>query len=474
MRYLILFVLLACRMFSATLYIDFVGGSDAAAGTKIAPWKHHPYMTGWTGSYSHAAGDQFIFKGGVSWDHTCWPMTIATGGSGTGVRDVYTVDQTWFTGGAWTRPIWDGEYTSLNSHNCYVSANYVQIDNIEMKRKKCSNVSTAPALLSCDGSGCLVTNCYLHGWQTTSASDDAYGGFVNGTSAPAVDLTMDNTEIENSENIGIQRSGVCIRLVAIIQNGCKIHDNSSAILFCLKFTHSQLYNISGDPFDGVYHCNGIYLYPKAYGLGVNGELSYSYLHDVYLGANMFYPNPSNNNTITMFNNVLYGHMSAQGAVEIQTDQFGTTAGTFSGYNNTINNFDVAAAAFHVSLGGSSPLLSVLNLYNNHVINAASLTDASVGVNTTTYNNGTNLSQTAATASGQGYVLGNLYAPTSISNGTYNTGTDESGTFTTDILGITRPQASIWDIGAYEFVGSGSTGGSTLSGKISLLGKISIK
>jgi hypothetical protein len=38
------------------------------------------------------------------------------------------------------------------------------------------------------------------------------------------------------------------------------------------------------------------------------------------------------------------------------------------------------------------------------------------------------------------------------------GVDLSATFTTDILGVTRPQGVAWDIGAYEFLGLTGTGG----------------
>src|SRR6266849_1753199 len=88
-------------------YIDYTGGSNSNAGTKASPWKTHPYMqtsSACTGSgsapgYSHQAGDQFIFKGGVTWPGPCFPMNIAQGGSSSTVRDTYAVDQTWFVGG---------------------------------------------------------------------------------------------------------------------------------------------------------------------------------------------------------------------------------------------------------------------------------------------------------------------------------------------------------------------------------------
>src|SRR6266404_1572959 len=62
-------------------YFDFVGGADANAGTSTgAPWKHHPFFQGWTGTYNHAVGDCFYFKGGVTWDSSNWRLNITSGG----------------------------------------------------------------------------------------------------------------------------------------------------------------------------------------------------------------------------------------------------------------------------------------------------------------------------------------------------------------------------------------------------------
>lgn len=65
------------------------------------------------------------------------------------------------------------------------------------------------------------------------------------------------------------------------------------------------------------------------------------------------------------------------------------------------------------------------------------------------------------------------------NGTLATGSaaigaglDLSATYTVDYAGTTRTLP--WDIGAYKYTGAGGTGGSTLSGKITLTGKVSIK
>jgi hypothetical protein len=93
-------------------YIDFATGLDANAGTKVSPWKHYGGMLGSTGNanaFSHASGvaDTFFFKGGVTWDQTCFPMTIDTQGTYDRSNYTFTVDSTWYTGGSFSRPTFD-------------------------------------------------------------------------------------------------------------------------------------------------------------------------------------------------------------------------------------------------------------------------------------------------------------------------------------------------------------------------------
>ena len=61
-------LMIATMAWSTTYYIDFVGGLNTNSGlSKTAAWKHAPAMAGFNGSYTHHAGDRFIFKGGVTW-----------------------------------------------------------------------------------------------------------------------------------------------------------------------------------------------------------------------------------------------------------------------------------------------------------------------------------------------------------------------------------------------------------------------
>ena len=69
----------------ATYYVDFASGSDRNSGiSKDAPWQYAPGM-------NHCAfncaliglqpGDQVIFKGGVTWDASAFPMVVSASGA---------------------------------------------------------------------------------------------------------------------------------------------------------------------------------------------------------------------------------------------------------------------------------------------------------------------------------------------------------------------------------------------------------
>jgi len=118
---------------ATTYYVDFVGGDDSNSGTsKSTPWKRCPGMVGFAGSYTHAAGDIFTFKGGVTWPSAVLPLTIGYSGT-SGNIDEYTVDETWYSGGSWTRPTFDAEQTDdkliINTNRDYIKFNQLNLIN---------------------------------------------------------------------------------------------------------------------------------------------------------------------------------------------------------------------------------------------------------------------------------------------------------------------------------------------------------
>jgi hypothetical protein len=123
-------------------YIDFVSGSDSSNGTsKATPWKWAPGMNGFNGTYSHNAGDQFIFRGGTQCGSLGLPCFGASGywqitNSGTsGQPDYYGVDRTWYSGSSWSPPVIDGGSLNPVAHTPYVkvAGSYVTMDGLQIQ-----------------------------------------------------------------------------------------------------------------------------------------------------------------------------------------------------------------------------------------------------------------------------------------------------------------------------------------------------
>lgn len=90
-----------------TCYFIAASGADTNNGTsESTPWAHVPGMAGCTSAcaaVTPAGGVGFIFRGGDTWGSTNY-FVIKNGGS-SGSPVYYGVDQTWYTGSVWNRPI---------------------------------------------------------------------------------------------------------------------------------------------------------------------------------------------------------------------------------------------------------------------------------------------------------------------------------------------------------------------------------
>jgi len=128
---LLLLVLAVCRADAAAEYfIDSDAANDSANGTSTnTPWKRAPGMVNFAGSYSHANGDIFWFRGGKTWTNQ-W--TIANSGA-LGSEDVYRSHRTWpsgtdaqaiFDGGGLFRA--SGMLNAVTKHNLkFIDLNFI-------------------------------------------------------------------------------------------------------------------------------------------------------------------------------------------------------------------------------------------------------------------------------------------------------------------------------------------------------------
>lgn len=438
----------------STYYIDYNATDDSGAATKGDPWKRCPGMVGFSGSYSHSAGDRFVFKGGVTWPNTVFPMTVTQGGSGESTRDYYEIDATWYTGGSWSRPVWDLEDTETTGTNRVMEVqsglSYITVDNIEVENFYWTGATSyGNDIIFKYNTATYITykNMYVHSWThgTTGAgtTDDA-NIFQGYTSAPLGTGCIIEYCIADGSRAGDSmyfNYGGCpiIRHNTIhdIANGIQSTGVSLTDHLCYGNT---VYNIV-DSFETSQHENNLTF-------GGPGKCYDNVLYQV--GAGMcLYVQPgwgSVDGDQWVYNNLVYNNTATQ---PFTVDpEYIDIDGTLYIFNNTVEGG--VNACFRVV--NRSYYIATIMLQNNHwITTAADATSVEGTVNnlTETYN----LKQTQTEATAEGYVLGNQYAPGSTTGSTVNQGTSKSAYFTTDRIGITRPQGADWDIGAYEYAQS---------------------
>ncbi len=413
---------------ATTYYIDYASGSDSYNGTsKATPWKHAPGMQGFSASYTHQAGDVFIFKGGVTWGETNWKMTVNGGGTN-GDPDYYGVDKTWYTGSSWARPIFDAESASISGNGIMiqVEAGYVTFDNIEF-RNLVSASSAATKYIGIDSqSNILVENCYFHAWDQVyfniSTISRNSSGVVTVTTAGANDFTTGMNLVvsgvtDNSFNTscgnhcgsptgsitvmsGTQFIYTSANMTAASSSGGIVSDTdqgmgvvtcggtctSNEVTNCLieNTSFSTVHN-SGEVFQGINHIDHNTIHDVAsVASGVNVfddnliyDVSYptadfdaSYHTDgayqVYSGA--------------IYNNVFYNYGANETALypNPEGDNSTCTPNTVSIYNNvyfplaapdTVNMVDINDS-YYTGAGGCD----TINIYNNTLV-ANGLVDA---------------------------------------------------------------------------------------------------
>lgn len=439
----LLLFLIPAESVAATYYIDCGNGNDANNGTSTStPWRHSPYMVGWTGSYTHAAGDKLVFKGGVTCPRSFLPLAINLGGN-SGDRDVHGVDQTWFTGGSWTRPIFDGENGPIIQNPVIITAEYVTFDNIEIKNHLAPNNPVDAAGVKVDAANVTVSNCFIHAWDWGGTLDDAGSGGIRRGGGFANFIATGNTidGAPQSDRGGALRGGgeASFNTIRNVPN---------ALLWGGSVHHNTIDNVT-DSFDPAMHENAIELFSS------NSEIYSNLITNVLAGINLF-----SCDSIRIYNNVIYNSTPIPIQLDTCTDFENATVEI---YNNSVEcqNNGAGACLRAVERGFD---LGTLIVKNNHWIgNVAPICINKPGsgcADVISYTNSNNVTQTTSAATSQGYTDANDYASTDATNATVNAGTaDPCGASCTldneDRLAIARPQGAAWDAGAYEFL-SGSS------------------
>ncbi|MEN6373594.1 MAG: choice-of-anchor D domain-containing protein [Smithella sp.] len=183
----VLHVLLFCFLtftfpltaFSTTYYIDYNAANDSANGTsRSTPWKRCPGMVGFAGSYTHTAGDKFIFKGGVTWPAAALPFKISYSGTD-GNQDQYTGGQLESTPWGAGYPVFDGEDIGKFSSGLIVNTGvkqYFIINGIKIIRAGDLTDGSGQAILLGGGSGITISNCWLEPNGVNAFAYSPYSG----------------------------------------------------------------------------------------------------------------------------------------------------------------------------------------------------------------------------------------------------------------------------------------------------------
>lgn len=475
MRFLLsaLVVLAAGQLLAATKYVDFAGGSDANNGNSTAtPYKRAPGMVGVAHAYVPAAGDIIILKGGTTWTN-CFRWNISAGGTA-GNPVVYKSDPAWFSGGAFTKPLLDYQHLIIASGGytdgagTYVTASDVTFDGLEWANYRCSRQS--PTLsnwgamsVTCNNvDNVVLSNCTIRDWDVTAGTLspgyvwDGGGGFqkVNGGSG-----IMATNCLFHLDNTPAMKAGAALWNVVSVLD-CTFRGVPTAVMYANT--------ASGNTIDGMPDSTDPAQHGNAF-LMVGPVSIYNNIgHDISAKATVifidagYYGGPA---SAYVYNNVFWN--TGQPCVAIDTDRAGwvSEASYLNSTNYVYNNTLVGPGGAGYCVRGVYRSLTpepIPNLFmrNNHLISSdpVGLNNTAAGnANVTVYTHGNNLTNTLAAANSLGYTVGNSFAPLDATKPTFNTGT-AIALVTTDRLGTARPQAAVYDIGAYEFVTSSGVPG----------------
>lgn len=397
---------------SATYYIDYASGSDANNGTaKTTPWKRAPGMKGAAMSYSHTAGDRFIFKGGVTWPSACYQWKITWGGT-QATLDYYGVDRTWFSGDAWTRPVFDLENTPIAGWGGAATAgiwmqqaNWTVWEGVDIMRHKCplpsevwGNTTWGSAAVCLDASANnTFRDCIVRDWTQTNVGGKITAGQSGGGGIHAVNVTGANT-VENC--LFHQDNAGCINGAAVwnitIVRGCQFRKVASAIMSANVVRDNWIHHLV-NPGDTNAHsnvalCNG--------GVTTTGNL----IHDIPNVAQVLFYAPGyyGPGQVLCQSNTIFN--VAQPCVAIDTDGLNDPGGGIRILNNTLVGPGGTGWCIRAGNRKNGPL-GALEFRGNRLI---STQPVSIEVAVNSLSHGNNVTNTLAQAAAAGLSAANYF------------------------------------------------------------------
>lgn len=464
-------------------YFVAANGSDSNDGLSEAsghPWLHAPQMPNCSNNCATVQnqtngiqpGTGIIFRGGDTWHLGNSSATPYTGGEwnfntgqypmGTSANPIYIgVDQTWYTGSSWARPIFTLDNPVCGPSNVggscstgtlpggatqyYVSScayvlspnnmidvsglQYYIFDNLELTGL-CQTATGQPSTDNYLRYGSLrnpVTfqNLYIHGWThiqyayqnsnpncSTSVCFDifAFQGSVSG-SGPGEVLTYDVVDGTDSDPAA---GGLCFK---------GFYDVSYSVFrYVATCLPSDLHTFHDNLYEWFYE-NG---HSDVLAFSENASSTDVVYNNVFRnidvtgasGTPVIWPNPPSTTTVYMFNNLIYN----VGNVEyLNIGNNGSTYGSHYIFNNTWQT-SVSQTIYNCQYLSGGSLYDT----NNHNIDDVTPWSSPCNNLTTT----TDKTMTNATATTDGYTSSQTYAysPTSGSSPTVTAGTNVISTY----------------------------------------------
>jgi hypothetical protein len=478
-----------------------------------------PAATGNAAALNPTGGVGIIFRGGDTWHFGNSGASPYTGGSwdwswnGTSGNPNYIgVDQTWFSGSSWARPIltWDNPATTSTSLGSCTHpsndmwdgggvGNYI-LDNFEMTGICTTPSNWSPIYVSYNetSAGTFYYNLYIHGWshvqftvagncdinsQCMSAFRGFPTGYTLGPSAPGDVLLFDVVDGADSDPVQqeFMYGGAWEIAYSYFNDGAQFitrtqhifHDNT--INNFVNSGHSNIMESVGPDQASPANAYAIYnnLFENLYLSGPTTNVG-------------FWPIPPVGATLYWFNNVVWN----AGPMELFNGPNSYNQGTTSRFNDTFQN--IAGGGNDISCG-VSPYSAPYADANIHFISSdvGSIYSSSCSGQGSA---ATNILMTNAAANAAGYTSSTtpVYAPQSGSAPTVGAGTNKTSTFCAALSSASgsdptltdaaakcaasttygvaynatthstsspgaaptsRPAGGAWDVGAYQYSGA---------------------
>ncbi len=513
-----LFIFLSSKIaIAATYYIDYVNGLDSNNGTTTStPWKFAPEMPGFTGTYSHSAGDVFVFKGGVTWPMQSGYSTVLSikNSGANGATDVYMGGQQC----GYTPP----SPFLLNGTSACNGINYPCGSNASVSCN--GGVAWGTGYPHFDGGavdGALVISIKNGlSYVTIDGIEIDNAGYTDGSGQGIAAGTTSSLEVKNnilntnavnafSHGIGYNTAHLLFH-DNLIENSGRVVINTTDLTFYMD--DIQLYN---NIFLGLGTYNPQTYHADGFMVGANTTpANNTWMTNLYIHHNMFRGNMTG--TAAIYVNGTPGYNSVNGAwiydnvIAPESNTCTSEAfcpGAISIYNGNKENINIFNNTISGDNCASNPAVAFTGIFLDSVIgsatvennilsgtdNAIIISASSIGTITIDYNiyntvygdhliyderPGQNRCNTLAACQAQGQetqgkantaysgsYIGFVALPSGGVTGSgnwqlqsnspaINMGNNLSGTFTTDYLYNTRQTP--WDVGAYDFAADSGT------------------